>query len=440
MLSGIPETAMKPKRSKEHSPGSWIIVSYFFNIDAKASSQHIDDRIRHLASLGVKPFIVSSVCAERSRDVAHYRVPSVAPSGVRFELRYLKRRNRFFKFAAIPLLILILPLYFIEKAIINIESEWSWFPLPFLRGLLLCRKVHPELIYSTGGPASAHLAAGLLARCAKIPWIAELQDPIVFKDWTRSKTALKINSRLERFILENASSVVFLAEGAKEMAVRRTAVDAAKTHVIYPGASPDFDFQTIYRKGNLCRFAHFGSLGGSRNPGTFLQGLQIVLDQKPDLIAKVRFDLYGTMDSFSSKLIARFKYREVVTDFGKISRREAIGAMKKSDALVLIQNLDDLSYETIPSKVYEYFAMNRPILGLVHKNPQLSKMLCEQGHFVAEVDFPAGIGEQIAKILHRWGEEDWSSLNFPLSPYTVRDAAERLLALSRGKGKGCRAE
>ena len=92
---------------------------------------------------------------------AHYRVPSVAPSGVRFELRYLKRRNKFFKFAAIPLLIAILPLYFIEKAIINLESEWSWFPLAFLRGLLLCRRFHPELIYSTGGPASAHLAAGL---------------------------------------------------------------------------------------------------------------------------------------------------------------------------------------------------------------------------------------------------------------------------------------
>ena len=114
---------MKPITSKECSPGSWIIFSYFFNIDGKASSQHIDDRIPHLASLGVKPFIVSSICAERSSDVTHFRVPSVAPSGVRFELRYLKRRNKVFKFAAIPLLMTILPLYLIEKTIINLESE-----------------------------------------------------------------------------------------------------------------------------------------------------------------------------------------------------------------------------------------------------------------------------------------------------------------------------
>ncbi len=284
MRSAIPETAMKPESSKEHSPGSWIIFSYFSNINGKASSQHIDDRIPHLASLGVKPFIISSICGDRAKDVAHYRVPSVAPSGLRFELRYLKRRNTIFKFAAIPLLVIILPLYLIEKAIINLESEWSWFPLAFLRGLLLHRKFHFDLIYSTGGPASAHLAAGLLARCAKIPWIAEFQDPIVFKDWNRSKTALRINSRLERFILDNASLVVFLTEGAKEMALSRTAADAAKTHVIYPGASPAGEPQTIYRKGNFCRFAHFGSFGGSRNPGTFMEGLQIVLDQKPDSI------------------------------------------------------------------------------------------------------------------------------------------------------------
>ena len=94
LLSEIPETKMKPITSKECSPGSWIIFSYFFNIDGKASSQHIDDRIPHLASLGVKPFIVSSICAERNSSVANFRVPSVAPSGVRFELRYLKRRNK----------------------------------------------------------------------------------------------------------------------------------------------------------------------------------------------------------------------------------------------------------------------------------------------------------------------------------------------------------
>jgi hypothetical protein len=430
LLSDIPEAAMKSQGSKERSHENWIIFSYFFNIDGKASSQHIDDRVPHLASLGINPYVLSSVCGKRSANVAHCRVPSVAPSGVRFELRYLKRRNKLFKLASIPLLLAVLPLYLIEKAVINLESEWSWFASAFLRGLLLCRRFRPRIVYSTGGPASAHLAAGLVARCVKAPWIAELQDPIVFKDWARSKTALKINARLEQFIFDNASAVVFLTEGARERAVGRTSADPAKTHVIYPGASLPDESQAIYSKGDLCRFAHFGSMGGSRNPAAFLEGLRIVLDQNPELAAKVRLDAYGTTDSASGRLMAGFKYPGVVTDFGKIPRQEALGAMRKSDVLLLIQNLDDISYETIPSKVYEYLQMDRPVLALVYKNPQLEKMLLEQGHWVVQAESPAEISTNIKRIIDLWLTGDLERRDFPASPYTVGKAAEKLLEIS----------
>ena len=91
--------------------------------------------------------------------------------------------------------------------------------------------------------------------------------------------------------------------------------------------------------------------------------------------------------------------------------------MRKSDALVLIQNLDDISYETIPSKVYEYLQMNRPILALVYKNPLLKKMLLEQGHFVAEADSPAELGALIERIAELWLKDDPRWQSFPASPF-----------------------
>jgi hypothetical protein len=411
-------------------PGNhWLILSYFSNIDGKASSQHLDDRLPYLQSLGKRPVLLSSLCGERRLDVPHFRVPSVAPSGIRFELRYLKRRNRTLKMTLLPALFAVLPFYFLEKIVINLESEWSWFPLAFLRGIHLCGKYHPELIYSTGGPASAHLAAGMAAHFRKIPWIAELQDPLVFKDWSRSRTALKINSSLERFILQRASAVVFLCEGAKERAVERTGIDPSKARVIYPGASSALDPRVRYSRGQFCRFAHFGSLGGSRNVESFLEALQIVFSKNPDLVKTVRFDLYGTMDTLSRNLIADFKYPEVITDYGKIPRRDALCAMQRSDVLVLIQNRDDLSYETIPSKVYEYFQMKRPVLGLVYRNSHLKRMLEDNGHFAAEADTVPEIAEHIIAIENSWRSGDFISSESASSPYTVQDAVEQLLAL-----------
>jgi glycosyltransferase involved in cell wall biosynthesis len=413
-----------------HKGPNWLIFSYFFNIDGKASSQHIDDRIPHLIALGIKPALISSICSERCSDVAHHRVPSIAPSGIRFELRYLKRRSRIFRFAAFPLLLVVLPLYCIEKALINLESEWSWFAPALLRGLMLCRKRRPDLIYSTGGPPCAHLAAGLLARWTKIAWIAELQDPIVFKGWRRSKAALKLNSQLERFILGEASAVVFLTEGAREKSLQRTNPGkASKTHVIYPGAGPRAQQQGVYRTEGFCRFAHFGSLAGTRSPEKFLEAFEILLDRKPELIEKVRLHFYGPTDSLCGKIIDRFKHTEIISNFGKIPRLEALEEMQRCDALVLIQNLDDLSYETIPSKVYEYLQAKRPILALVYRNPHLRAMLLEQGHFVATGDSPTEIREQIERILEKWRKADRNLEDLPDSPYTVGNAVEKLMAI-----------
>lgn len=413
------------------STNTWLVFSYFANIDAKASSQHIDDRLPALQSLGKSPVLVSSPCGERRKDIPHFRAPSAAPSGMRFELRYLRRRNRFLKFALLPALVLVLPFYLLEKAIINLESEWSWFPFAFLRGISLCRKYRPELIYSTGGPASAHVAAGLTARIAKLPWIAELQDPIVFKDWTRSKASLRIASRIERFIFENASTVVFMTEGTTERAVARTGMDPEKACVIYPGAPPIGGAHTSWIKGQFCRFAHFGSLGGSRNVGTMLEALDAVISREPALAGVVRFDLYGTMDKLSRRMVADFKHPGIVTDFGKVSRPDAHRAMMKSDVLVVIQNRDDLSYETIPSKVYEYLQVNRPVLGLVYRNPSLTRMLTSLGHFAAEADNPIEAAERIMKILVLWKKEELNPSEPRPSPYTVKAATEQLLTLSR---------
>ncbi len=409
----------------------WIILSYFANIDGKASSQHIDDRLDHLKDLGIEPVLVSSICGRRRPDIPHFTVPSVAPSGVRFELRYLRRRNRFLKAALLPVYIAVLPLYFLEKIIINVDSQWSWFPSGFLKGLRICRKFRPEVVYSTGGPVSAHTAAALLSHFAGLPWIAEIQDPLVYEAFPRSRIALKINAIIERMILKRASAVVFLAEGAREKALSGTGIKHQRARVIYPGAAAPNLPPICRSKGEFCRFAHFGSLGGPRNVGTFLDALDRVFKSDPELAKIIRLDLYGTMDGVSRKQIEQFKYPEVITDFGKVPRQEALMAMQKSDVLLLIQQLDDLSFYTIPSKLYEYFQVSRPVLGMVYRNKGLRELLLKYGHFAAESDSVEETAAKISEIAKKWqtsGLEPEAGLPVPL--FTVREAVENLVALS----------
>lgn len=77
--------------------------------------------------------------------------------------------------------------------------------------------------------------------------------------------------------------------------------------------------------------------------------------------------------------------------------------MSRSDAL-LIQGEHTISSETIPSKVYEHLHIGRPILALVHTNPELEQMLLDRNHFPTYTS-PENICEALL-YLYQGGKEE----------------------------------
>jgi hypothetical protein len=60
--------------------------------------------------------------------------------------------------------------------------------------------------------------------------------------------------------------------------------------------------------------------------------------------------------------------------------------MRSADVLLLLHGTDPICSEYIPSKLYEYLWMQRPILALVHENPQMVAMLSRACHRVVRTD------------------------------------------------------
>ncbi len=417
-------------------PGSrrWLVLSYFSRIDGMACAQHIDDRIPLLRKAGVEPVLLTGPCGERWEEGRHEVARCVAPSGVRFEVRHLFRkrgmRGPLYKVLEFLFLFPVLPFYLLEKLLVDLDSQWSWFLLAARRGYDLCREVGPELIYSTGGAASAHIAAGRIAHRTGIPWVAEFQDPLVHGDWYRGKVARKAFSFAERYVCAHASRVVFLTEEAGRRAAARTSL-GDRGRCIYPGAEPPPELPPRRRNGALLRFAHLGSFGGSRNPAVLLEAARLLLGERPELAEKVRFDFYGNCDANSKRLLREFPREGVVTFHGRVSRSAALAAMRDADVLVLIQNVADYSAETIPSKVYEYLVAGRPILGLVHRNAELAGMLTGLGHTVAEAVDARSVGGAISEIHRRW---EAGALEMPPgSPYTIASAVDRLIGIAESR-------
>lgn len=408
----------------------WLIISYFANIDAMAPSHHIDDRLPFFRQKGIDVHVVSSPCGARFKDFNHMRVPSIAPSGIRYELRYFLRRKTkrrpWFKFFETILLLPVYPFYFMEKLFLRLDTTWSWFITASVTAMLLAVKNRPSVIYSTGGPVSAHLTAMIVSYITKIPYIAEFQDPLVHQYAAPGKFERHFIKNVERAIFRTAGAVVFLTQRAAENADLRN--NTQKAFSIYAGAVPSHG-SSVYEKGEIFNISHFGSLGGSRNLDYFFRALGILFREQPDLPDCFRLNLYGNNSRKVSRQIEELPYIGVVQVKGKVRRHEAVDRMNKADLLLLIQNTDDVSFETIPSKAYEYLHTGRPILALVYRNPELQELLEKMGHIVVQADDEAGIKGGLEKYIDLWNKNQFRNNN-PASGFTVNAAVEKLISIA----------
>ncbi len=195
---------------------TYLIISYLGNIDAMAPSHHIDDRLPFFASNGIDLRLLTSPCGKKykghKQNLRHTRIPSPAPSGIRYEVRYFLRRHtktRFrFKLFETLLLLPVLPFYFLEKIFLRLDSTWSWFITASVASTVAAIREKPSVIYSTGGPVSAHLAAMIASKITGTPYIAEFQDPLVHEYAAPRRSERYFMEVVERMVFRSASRVL----------------------------------------------------------------------------------------------------------------------------------------------------------------------------------------------------------------------------------------
>jgi hypothetical protein len=108
--------------------------------------------------------------------------------------------------------------------------------------------------------------------------------------------------------------------------------------------------------------------------------------------------------------------------------------MRQCDVLLLVHGEGAICEEYIPSKVYEYLWMQRPILATVHDNPQMAEILRGQGHWVAQSSLSQGgselaapeMAQHLKKLWQQWRTTGLSDSG-RISPYTTQASTHQLV-------------
>lgn len=405
-----------------------LILSYFTNEDGMACSHHIDDRLPVFRNMGYEPILLSSLCVPKHTKYIHFRVPSLAPSGIRFELRrYLKRRGEdsvMWKLRSLILLPL-LPLYAVERLFHTKDSTWTWLPLALWRARRICRSGEVTLVYSTGGPPVVHAVARHLKERLSVRWLAEVQDPLIHGYCAKGEEELQQLLKVEKATYHHADRMIFLTRAAMDQTEMRVGA-AGRGAVIYPGAAARRqEHKTPPSPG--VRIAHFGSLGGVRNLETLIKGLEQAVAEEQGIASGLKIDLYGNVGSDDRERIRRSACRAIFSLPGLFPRDQGLEIMQRYDVLLLIQGVHDISRETIPSKLYEYLQSGRFVLGLVYRNRELEQMLLELGHAAVQADDIRGVANAFRDLAGKRLAGDRRGVQS--SPFTIERAVRELLAL-----------
>jgi len=420
----------------------WLILAHAFNMDGRAASHTITDKIPHLRALGIRPIVVSAVTGRRDAGIEHHRVLPLSPAALRFDLRHVLRwriANRFLYDVALgSISLVLLPFYLLEKAFVRLEPHWSWGGSAYLHAARLIERRRPAVLYSTGGANSAHWAGDKLARRFGLPWIAEVHDPMVLPG-VEPNMAQRFARKLESRICERADVAVWFTEEALAQARARNPALGDRGHAMIPGADPPATTRTPYRPGSHFVIGHFGSLSPTRHLGVVAEALRRAIASEPALAEVVRLEIYGAdLDPVSHMALRALPARMVDVKgrlehdpaTGESGRDRVLARMNAVDCLLLLHGTEPWCAEYIPSKVYEYLWTRRPILALVWRNPQMARMLTHLGHVAVAADDTAAVEAALKDLVARWRQGALADSDRP-SPYTVEAAVRRLVGWAR---------
>jgi glycosyltransferase involved in cell wall biosynthesis len=419
--------------TKQH----WLILSHCFNMDGRAASLTITDKLPYLFEKGIRVSVLSGILGSRDQRFQHLQLLPWGPSGLRFDLRHLVARKwgrgAIYRITGIFISILLAPFIIIEHLLTGLQGQSSWALSATARSLLLIWKNRPDVIYSTGGAYSAHLAGYWLKKLTGIKWIAEIHDPMVIEGSADNRNT-RFMAKLEGLICRDADLVWWFTEEALNSARRRHPELGSRGISILPGVEP-FRTDAKYQRGLQMIIGHFGSLSGTRSLLPLVEAMDTLLGVRPDIRPEIRVHVYGgSIDTQAAREIARRKLDDVFVCFGRLEkspltgksgREQVVDLMHQVDCLLLVHgNIEDCR-EYIPSKLYEYLWAGRPIIALTYKNPQLDRMLAERNAYVAASDRQDEIVAAISKAFRDWKEEQLPQS--PLSGIGVGQAVDAIL-------------
>jgi len=256
------------------------------------------------------------------------------------------------------------------------DASVTWNLTAIPAALKIVRQEEIDVVITTSPPGSVHFVGAAVKRATGARWVADLRDPLVANQQRRSDTLATrareaVAEQVGRLVARQADGVSCVSEAIAEEARGLGARGLVRT--IANGCDFDDVAGLGYRPGPRFRITHAGSFFGSRDPRPFLHAFR---DADLDAVARFVGDFRSTDREWAESL--GLGDRLELLDY--LPRTESLRLQRDSEALLLlIPDASGRGKGVLSGKVFEYLAVERPILALVPPDGAAADLIRETG-------------------------------------------------------------
>jgi glycosyltransferase involved in cell wall biosynthesis len=284
------------------------------------------------------------------------------------------------------------------------DPQVGWLPFAFPAAVDIIRKRSIDAVVITVPPfSSVRLATRLRKVFPSLPivvdfrdeWLTTTLDLVSFNSNSRARM---VAHKAEAEAVRDSTAVVLVTEAARrELQTRYPGVPKQKFVYIpngYDTAPPTMQSAPALSRKPLEKvvLTYIGTVYGSTAPGTFVEAVKSLPDA---LRSKLRIRFIGHIETpaYREQLLS---LGETVELKGFVPQSEALAAIRDTDYLLLITH-DRIN---VAAKFYDYLGGGKPILGAVHRDGDVRRLLEETraGRW-ADVDNPGAIRQMLIEAI-----------------------------------------
>jgi len=243
---------------------------------------------------------------------------------------------------------------------------WNLFAIP--KAYRIIKKHNIRVILITSPPWSMQISGWVLKRLLDVSWIADLRDPWAdVKRFNRAKIVEKIDGWLERNTLARADLVLSSSESFTETLKRKFSDQKSDRFKTLVNGFDETKFQGLngqpYQKFTI---VHLGTIYPEFDPFFVFSAIGDWLKKSIVCKDEVQIKFIGVIDETIKQVLKQNGLEKITEVTGFVEHRIALDICSRADLLLLLTGMNRIAPKgMIQAKLFEYIALNRPILGCI---------------------------------------------------------------------------